>query len=169
VFGIALSVAAAYAATHFNNIMDFLQLVFAFVNAPLFATFLLGMFWKRTTGHGAFAGLLSGTFAAAVHHSLTLPIGAVAGIKGGWLEIWHFYPSEMAQNFWTAIWAWSVCMVITTLVSLVTQPRKEEELVGLVYSLTKRTSEGHLPWYQRPEALGILVLVLAVILNIIFW
>jgi SSS family solute:Na+ symporter len=169
VFGIALSVAAAYAATHFNNIMDFLQLVFAFVNAPLFATFLLGMFWKRTTGHAAFGGLLSGTLAAAVHHGLTLPAGAVAGIKGGWLATVHVYPSEMAQNFWTAIWAWSVCMVVTILISLVTQPRKEEELVGLVYSLTPRISEGHSPWYKRPEALAILVLVLALILNIIFW
>ena len=169
VFGIVLSVAAAYAATRFNNIMDFLQLVFAFVNAPLFATFLLGMFWKRTTGHAAFGGLLSGTLAAAVHQGLTLPLGATAGIKGGWLATVHIYPSEMAQNFWTAIWAWSVCMVITTIVSLVTQPRKEEDLVGLVYSLTERTSEGHLPWYKRPEALAVLVLVLALILNIIFW
>jgi SSS family solute:Na+ symporter len=169
VFGIALSVAAAYAATRFNNIMDFLQLVFAFVNAPLFATFLLGMFWKRTTGHGAFVGLLSGTLAAAIHHGLTLSAGAAAGIKGGWLATSHVYPSEMAQNFWTAIWAWSVCMVVTTLVSLVTRPRKEEELVGLVYSLTKRTSEGGLPLYQRPEALAVLVLVLALVLNIIFW
>src|SRR5207302_1577616 len=76
VFGIALSIMAAYAATRFNNIMDMLQLVFAFVNAPLFATFLLGMFWKRTTGHGAFTGLLSGTCAAALHHGLTLPAGA---------------------------------------------------------------------------------------------
>ena len=169
VFGIVLSVAAAYAATRFNNIMDFLQLVFAFVNAPLFATFLLGMFWKRTTGHAAFGGLLSGTLAAAVHQGFTLPLGATAGIKGGWLATVHIYPSEMAQNFWTAIWAWSVCMVITTIVSLVTQPRKEEDLVGLVYSLTERTSEGHLPWYKRPEALAVLVLVLALILNIIFW
>ncbi len=85
VFGIGISMAAAYLATRFNNIMDFLQLVFAFVNAPLFATFLLGMFWKRATGHGAFFGLLSGTLAAAIHHGLTLPKGAVAGIKGGWL------------------------------------------------------------------------------------
>src|SRR5438034_8094530 len=107
VFGILLSVAAAYATTRFNNIMDMLQLVFAFVNAPLFATFLLGMFWKRTTGHGAFVGLLSGTTAAALHHGLTLPAGAVAGIKGGWIAVLHNYPSEMAQNFWTAIWAWS--------------------------------------------------------------
>ncbi len=169
IFGIVLSIAAAYAATRFNNIMDFLQLVFAFVNAPLFATFLLGMFWKRTTGHAAFAGLLSGTAAAAVHHGLTLPVGAVAGIKGGWLATVHVYPSEMAQNFWTAIWAWSVCFVVTILVSLMTRPRKEEELVGLVYSLTKRSSDGHLPWYQRPAVLGVVVLGLALILNIIFW
>ncbi len=77
--GIALSIAAAYAATRFNNIMDMLQLVFGFVNAPLFATFVLGMFWKRTTGHGAFLGLLSGTLAAAIHHGLTLPEGADGG------------------------------------------------------------------------------------------
>src|SRR2546426_3304657 len=104
VFGVAISVAAAYVAASFNNIMDMLQLVFAFVNAPLFATFLLGMFWKRTTGHGAFTGLLGGTVAAAVHHGLTLPQGGAPGVKGGWLAIMHVYPSEMAQNFWTAIY-----------------------------------------------------------------
>ena len=83
--GILLAVGAAYLASAFNNIMDLLQLVFAFVNAPLFATFALGMFWRRTTGHGAFAGLLSGTLAAAVHHGMTLPAGAHAGVKGGFL------------------------------------------------------------------------------------
>src|SRR6476469_3541253 len=103
VFGIAFSVAAAYATTRFNNIMDMLQLVFAFVNAPLFATFLLGMFWRRTTGHGAFFGLLIGTTAAALHHGLTLPRGAVPGVKGAWITLVHTYPSQMAQNFWTAI------------------------------------------------------------------
>jgi SSS family solute:Na+ symporter len=97
-FGVALSIGAAYAATRFNNIMDFLQLVFALVNAPLFATFLLGMFWKRTTGHAAFLGLLSGTRFAALHHGLSLPPVAVPGIKGGWIQVAHFYPSEMAQN-----------------------------------------------------------------------
>jgi SSS family solute:Na+ symporter len=166
--GILLSIAAAYAATHFNNIMDFLQLVFAFVNAPLFATFLLGMFWKRSTGHGAFTGLLGGTLGAALHHGLTLPAGATAGIKGGWITNIHSYPSEMAQNFWTAIWAWSICFVLTILVSLVTKPREDKELVGLVYSLTEKPSEEHLPWYQRPGALAVSVLGLALILNIIF-
>ncbi len=169
VFGIALSVAAAYAATRFNNIMDFLQLVFAFVNAPLFATFLLGMFWKRTTGHGAFFGLLSGTAAAAFHHGLTLPAGAAPGIKGGWITVVQAYPSEMAQNFWTAIWAWTVCFVVTILISLLTAPRKEAELQGLVYSLTERIPSENVPWYQRPAVLGCIVLAIVLLLNIVFW
>jgi SSS family solute:Na+ symporter len=168
--GIALSVLAAYAATRFNNIMDFLQLVFAFVNAPLFATFLVGMFWKRATGHGAFFGLLSGTAAAAAHHGLSLPDGASVGIKGGWITPLHLYPSEMAQNFWTAIWAFCICMLVSVLVSMVTTPRPEEELNGLVYSMTPRPApEPHLAWYQRPAPLGCAVLLMAAVLNWIFW
>jgi solute:Na+ symporter, SSS family len=169
VFGIAVSVAAAYVATRFNNIMDMLQLVFAFVNAPLFATFLLGMFWKRATGHGAFFGLLSGTLAAAVHHGLTLPMGAVAGIKGGRFGVTHIYPSEMAQNFWTAIFAWTSCFAVTILVSLLTTRRDEKELVGLVYSLTERPKEENVAWYKRPSIVAIVVLFFALVLNIIFW
>jgi SSS family solute:Na+ symporter len=168
IFGIVLSIAGAYLATRFNNIMDMLQLVFAFVNAPLFATFLLGMFWKRTTGHGAFFGLLSGTAAAAVHHGLTLPEGAIAGIKGGWIATLHTYPSEMAQNFWTAIYAWTTCFVVTILISLVTKAPDESKLVGLVYSLTEKPQEGHLRWYQRPVYLGIVILGMTALLNIIF-
>jgi SSS family solute:Na+ symporter len=170
IFGIALSIVAAYAATRFNNIMDMLQLVFAFVNAPLFATFLLGMFWKRATGHGAFLGLISGTAAAALHQGLSLPTGAVAGIKGGWLgTVIHQYPSEMAQNFWTAIWAWCTCFVVTILISFLTKPRDEKELVGLVYSLTERPSDEHLAWYGRPAALAAIVIVLTIFLNLVFW
>ncbi len=169
VFGIALSVAAAYAASRFNNIMDFLQLVFAFVNAPLFATFLLGMFWKRTTGHGAFFGLLSGTAAAAVHHGLTLPTGASPGIKGGWLGAIHIYPSEMAQNFWTAIWAWSICFLVTIIISLCTRAREEKDLVGLVYSLTEKPADEEVAWYMRPATFGAIVIAIAVTLNLIFW
>jgi SSS family solute:Na+ symporter len=167
--GIGASVAAAYVATRFNNIMDMLQLVFAFVNAPLFATFLLGMFWKRTTGHAAFIGLILGTLGAALHHGLTLPLGSLAGIKGGWLAVVHHYPSEMAQNFWTAIWAWSTSFIATVLISLVTRPRPEAQLRGLVYSLTDRTvvaaSE---PWWRRPVVLAVLVLGCTVLLNLVF-
>jgi SSS family solute:Na+ symporter len=168
IFGIALSVAAAYMATRFNNIMDMLQLVFAFVNAPLFATFLLGMFWKRTTGHGAFTGLLGGTMAAALHHVLTLPQGGVPGVKGGWIATLHVYPSEMAQNFWTAIYAWTTCFVITILVSLLTRAHDEKELAGLVYSLTERPTQHGLHWYQRPAVLAVVVLAATALLNIVF-
>jgi SSS family solute:Na+ symporter len=170
VFGILASVVAAYATTKFNNIMDMLQLVFAFVNAPLFATFLLGMFWRRTTGHGAFLGLLIGTGSAALHHGLTLPAGAVAGLKGGFLGLVKTYPSEMAQNFWTAIVAWTACFAATILISLLTRPNKsDEDLKGLVYSLTPRQPDRRLPWYARPATLGVVVLGLTLLLNIIFW
>ena len=170
VFGTLLSILAAYMAGRFNNIMDMLQLVFAFVNAPLFATFLLGMFWKRTTGHGAFFGLLSGTLAAALHHGLTIPVGAESLFKGGWLgQVLHVFPSEMAQNFWTAIWSWSTCFVLTILISTVTRRTKtDEELRGLVYSLTERQSEAHLAWHQRPLYLGVVILAAALVLNVIF-
>jgi solute:Na+ symporter, SSS family len=168
IFGIALSVATAYMATRFNNIMDMLQLVFAFVNAPLFATFLLGMFWKRTTGHGAFTGLLGGTMAAALHHALTLPQGGIPGVKGGWIATMHVYPSEMAQNFWTAIYAWTTCFLITIVVSLLTRAHDEKELVGLVYSLTERPTQQGLSWYQRPVVLAVVVLAATALLNIVF-
>ncbi|HEX7760958.1 MAG TPA: sodium:solute symporter family protein [Caulobacteraceae bacterium] len=166
--GIALSVGAAYLATRFNNIMDLLQLVFAFINAPVFATFLLGMFWKRTTGHGAFVGLVSGTVAAALHHGLTLPAGDAVGFKGGWISVLHSYPSEMAQNFYTAIVAWTSCFLITILVSLFTKAPDEKDLEGLVYSLTPKVSETASKWYARPVFAGLVVLTAALVLNILF-
>jgi SSS family solute:Na+ symporter len=173
VVGIILSIGAAYLANAFNNIMDVLQLVFAFVNAPLFATFLLGMFWKRATGHGAFWGLFIGTAAAALHHGLTVPVGAMSLIKGGWLgHICHTYPSEMAQNFWTAIWAWTSCFVATIVISLGTKSIKTDaQLRGLVWSLTPHEDKGEVgtPFWKRVAPFGALVLLLTVILNVIFW
>ena len=174
--GIALSIGAAYVANQFNNIMDVLQLVFAFVNAPLFATFLLGMFWRRTTGHAAFAGLVIGTLAAAIHHGVSLP-GApavvAAGIKGGWLG-WlggvRVYPSEMAQNFWTAIWAWTSCFAATIIISLLTKRAKtNEELSGLVFSLTPKIRDEGVAWWKRPAVFGAAALACAVALTVIFW
>src|SRR5438477_210548 len=169
VAGVAISIVAAYVAASFNNIMDFLQLVFAFVNAPLFATFALGMFWKRTTGHGAFAGLVAGTLAAAVHHGLSLPAGAAAGVKGGYLGVVATFPSELAQTFWTAIVAWVTCFVVTILVSLATRPRPEAELGGLVYGLTEKPRDAVAHWYERPVALAAVVLGLTVLLNVVFF
>jgi len=166
--GILLSIGAAYMVTSFNNIMDALQLVFSVVNAPLFATFLLGMFWKRTTGHAAFAGLLSGIGGALVHHGLTIPLSAAPGIHGGWITVVHRYPSDMAQNFWTAIFAFTINLVVTIIVSMVTEPRPEPELVGLVYSLTPKPVEAHLEWYEKPATLAIAVLAMLVVLNLVF-
>ena len=169
--GVLLSIAAAYIARSFNNIMDVLQLVFAFVNAPLFATFALGMFWRRATGHGAFVGLVSGTLAAVIHHGLTLPAGAVPGIKGGYFGQFHAYPSELAQTFYTAIAAFATCAVVTVLVSLATRPRPEADLRGLVYSLTPRagSTDSALRWYARPAVLAVIVLSATLVLNVIFW
>ena len=175
VAGIALSVAAAYIAASFNNIMDVLQLVFAFVNAPLFATFMLGMFWKRATGHGAFIGLVSGTLAAAVHHGISLPEGGKVGFKGGYISesLLHtksmMYHSELAQTFWTAIAAWVTCFVVTIVVSIATRPREDKELVGLVYSLTPKPEEGNLAFFARPGVLAVIVLALTLVLNVIFF
>ena len=146
----ALSIGTAYLAQHYNNIMDLLQLVFGFVNAPLFATFLLGMFWKRATGHGAFTGLLSGTGAAALTHGLTVAEG-----KGGWIGDVHTFPSTMAQNFWIAIFAWTTCFLVTILVSLMTQPRPERG-TRRAWSTDspKMPHDRDKAWYLRPGAGG---------------
>jgi SSS family solute:Na+ symporter len=127
------------------------------------------MFWRRTTGHGAFTGLLAGTAAAAVHHGLTLPAGMQPGIKGGYLGLVHTFPSELAQTFWTAIVAWVTCFVVTIVVSLATRPRPPEELRGLVYSLTPRPSDHALSWAARPAVLAVVVLVLTAALNLVFF
>ena len=169
VVGVLLSLGAAYLASAFNNIMDVLQLVFAFINAPLFATFLLGMFWRRTNGNGAFYGLLAGTLAAALHHGLTLPLHAAAGIKGGWLGVWHSYPSEMAQNFWTAIIAWSSCFLATVVISLAGRAPAEDGLRGLVYALTPRQDDTATPLWGRPAFLGAITLGAVCVLNVVFW
>ena len=170
VVGVLVSILTAYVARSFNNVMDFLQLIFAFVNAPLFAAFLLGMFWKRTTGHAAFWGLISGTLSAAIHHGLTLPAGGDAGIKGGYFAIIHTYPSEMAQNFWTATYAFTAALVITFLLTLATKRTKtDEDLKGLVYSLTPRIQDESEHWYQRPVVMAVIVGAIALTLSIIFW
>jgi SSS family solute:Na+ symporter len=161
--GTALSLMTAYLAQHYNNIMDLLQLVFGFVNAPLFATFLLGMFWRRATGHGAFTGLLSGTCVAALTHGVT-----VAEHKGGWITILHEFPSTMAQNFWIAIWAWTACFLITILVSLVTTPRPPKELEGLVYGLTRIPEDTGVSWYRKPAPLAGIVIAVLLVLNFLF-
>ena len=162
--GILISIVTAYIAKGFNNINDFLQLVFGFVNGPLFATFLLGMFWKRTTGHGAFWGLVAGTCAAAVTHGLTIAEG-----KGGWIAPIYEIKSGMGQAFIVAGISWIVNFFTTIIVSLMTKPKKEEELAGLVYSLTEKPKFTAGKWYQRIGLLAILLLAATILLNIIFF
>jgi SSS family solute:Na+ symporter len=162
VFGTILSVAAAYVAMNFENINDLLQLVFSFINAPLFATFLLGMFWARSTPNGAFWGLLGGILACAAHYLLT-------GVGAAGAATLHAYPSDMARNFWGAIYSWTTCFFVTIGVSLVTRPRAPEDLKGLVYSMTPRLRETGLPWYHRPVLLAVLVGAVALAINVYFW
>jgi SSS family solute:Na+ symporter len=170
IFGVLLSIASAYIASKFGNIMDFLQTIFSMINAPLFAVIFLGMFWKRTTGHAAFTGLLAGFLIALLHHGLTLPEGATTLVKGGWLGHIHTYPVEMAQNFWTAIIAFSVATLFTVGLTFATKQQKSEaELYGLVYSLTPRTIVEDEAWYKRPIGLAIIVGVICLILSILFW
>jgi len=169
VFGILVSILAAAMAKQFNNIMDMLQLVFGFVNAPLLATFLLGMFWKRTTGHGAFFGLVGGTLGAVAFHALSLPQGSTPGIKGGWISPMFPFQSEMGQNFWIAIVAWTLCFFLTIVLSLATRRTKSDaELTGLVYSLTPRPKADSEAWYQQPVTFGVIVLAVALFLNLLF-
>ena len=170
VAGVLLSIASAYIATKFGNLMDFLQTIFSMINAPLFAVIFLGMFWKRTTGHAAFTGLLLGFLMALLHHGLTVPEGAATLVKGGWIATVHTYPVEMAQNFWTAMIAFCASTLVTVGLSLSTKQEKTDtELKGLVYSLTPRTIEENVPWYQRPVGLAIIVGIISVVLSIIFW
>lgn len=167
--GVCLAVATAYLVTHFNNLMDLLQLVFAFINAPLFGTFLAGMFWSRATGHGAFVGLVAGTVAASLHHGLTHVEHVATGVSGGgWIAVLHTYPSPMAQNFWTAIMSFCVCVLLTVLISLLTRRRPASELVGLVYSLTPRIVDEERAWYRRPAILAAIVLLSTLALNSLF-
>jgi SSS family solute:Na+ symporter len=170
VVGIVLSIGCAYVARNYSNAMDIIQLVFGFVNAPLFATFLLGMFWKRATSHGAFFGLCGGTLTSMLFHGCTIAAGNTPGIKGAWLFQAQTFPSEMAQNFWLASFAFLTCLTLTIVISLATRRTKsDEELNGLVYSLTEKTREPDQAWYATPAFLGTLLLVGCFALNLYFW
>jgi solute:Na+ symporter, SSS family len=166
VVGILISIACAYVARMFDNIMDFIQLVFGFVNAPLFGTFLLGMFWSRCTGTGAFIGLLGGISTSALVHGLTVAEG-----KGGWLGAQLYtFNSTMAQNFWLASFAFAACFTLTLVISLATKRTKtDEELKGLVYSLTPKIKDTEQHFLMRPAVFGTILIIACVILNWIFW
>ncbi|GIP37710.1 sodium:solute symporter [Paenibacillus sp. J31TS4] len=152
--GILISIGTAYIAQSFSSIMDYMQTLFSMFNAPLFGTFLLGIFWKRATPWGGFWGLVLGVLSAFAMYFF-LPEGT--------------FFSEAAGNFWRAWWAWVITVVVTIVVSSFTKPKKDEELKGLVYGLTERPHYPNTRWYKRPGILAIIVLVILVVLNILFW
>lgn len=161
-----LSVGAAFGLMNLSSVIEALLGVFSIVLAPLLAVILLGMFWKRATGHGAFAGLIVGTVAAVVHHGMTLPVNAGAGILDGWITVLHVYPNGIAQGLCGAVIACCAGFIVTVGVSLLTKARPETELAGLVHSLTPKISDARGIWWRRPEALAIAILVVAIGINI---
>ena len=162
--GILLSIVTAYWAKSAPTIMDYMQAIFSWVNAPLFATMLLGMFLVWITPTGAFWGLVTGMLS-----SFTMFLA----VKYGWIQASVLTlsnaASDMSANFWRAWWAWLICAVVTVAVSLVTKAKPKEELVGLVKGLTKIEIEKGMRWYKKPEVMAVISLIVFVILNIIFW
>lgn len=163
---IAASLGIAFAMMHFDTVVGALALGFAFLNAPLFATFLLGMFWRRPTGHAAFAGVLTGMAAAVAHYGLTLPAGAHPGIHGGWIAVLHVYPGMIAQAAWTALFGFAVNLVVTAGVSIFTSPRSSGELAGLVHSLLPVSKRAQKIWWKRPEVLAVAILLATIAVNL---
>jgi SSS family solute:Na+ symporter len=162
--GIFISVVTAYWAKSFPSIMDYMQAIFSWVNAPLFATMLLGMFVRWITPNGAFWGLLAG-----MGSSVTLFLA----VKFNWIDksliTLSDVASDMAANFWRAWWAWLICFVVTIFVSLVTTRKPESELVGLVKGLTPASVTDSVPWFKRPMFFAILSLLILIALNVYFW
>lgn len=152
---VIISIGTAYIAMSFPSIMDYLQALFSLVNAPLFATFLLGMFWKRTTPWGGFLGLL---------------IGILTGVAMFFLIPASYFGSVMAANIWRAWWTWLTCFLVTIIVSMITKPRSKEELKGVVYSLIEKGEiKERLPWHSRPTTWAIIIVICLIILNVILF
>jgi SSS family solute:Na+ symporter len=162
--GILLSVVTAYWAMHMPTIMDYMQAIFSWVNAPLFATMLLGMFVVWITPSGAFWGLIAG-MASSVTMFLAVKFGWISGS----LLTMSKSASDMSANFWRAWWAWLICFVVTIAISLFTKPKPKSELVGLVKGLTPVRKEGKLTFYQNPKWMAALALIVFALLNVIFW
>jgi SSS family solute:Na+ symporter len=163
-----VAIGTATFAASYTNIMDYLQTLFGFFNAPLFATFILGMFWKRTSATAGWAGLVSGTLAALV--VAILSVDALGNVSTGTISVL----TGQGASFAAAGAAFVVDVIVTVAVTMVTRPREESELRGLVYSLTPKSdfhdeNEGVLAWYQQPTKLAGIGLVLVIILNVIFW
>jgi SSS family solute:Na+ symporter len=164
IFGVLISVGTAYLVMQFASIMDYVQALFSFFIAPLFGTVILGMLWKRATGPGGFWGLLVGTLSS---------IGMWAWVKADHSALRYVALSasarDMAENMYRALWSWIICVLVTVVVSYMTQPKPISELEGLVYGVTAIPHEAEVPIYQRPSFWAAIVGVAFVVLNILFW
>ncbi|HYH01407.1 MAG TPA: sodium:solute symporter family protein [Terriglobales bacterium] len=164
ILGVLISIGTAYLVMQFLSIMDYVQALFSFFIAPLFGTVILGMLWKRCTPAGGFWGLLAGTVSS---------IGMWAWVKMDPAALRYVALStnarDMAENMYRALWSWVVCMIVTVVVSMVTKPKPESELVGLVYGATDIPSEERVPMYERPMFWAVAVSVVFAALNIYFW
>jgi SSS family solute:Na+ symporter len=161
-----IAIGTAAIASNYSNLMDYLQTLFGFFNAPLFATFILGMFWKRMTATAGWTGLVSGTLAAVAVAFLSQDAFGSASL--GVLRV-----KGQGASFVAAGAAFVVDIAVSVIVTSMTRPRAEADLKGLVYSLTPKESlidpnEGRLAWYQSPTKLAGIGLVLVVILNLLF-
>src|SRR5690242_3774795 len=162
-----VAVGTAFFASNYTNIMNYLQTLFGFFNAPLFATFILGMFWKRMTPTAGWTGLVSGTLAAVL-------VGVLSKDALGPMSVGAVGLTGQGASFVAAGAAFAVDILVSVLVSTVTRPRAESELRGLVYSLTPKQDfhdpgERALAWYQKPTHLAGVGAVIVIILNILFW
>jgi len=162
--GVLISVGTAYLVQHAASIMDYVQALFSFFIAPLFGTVILGMLWKRATKAGGFWGLLAGTGTA---------IGLWAWVRHDPTALRYVALSTdakaMAEDMYRALWSWLACVLVTVIVSYMTQPRPEVELEGLVYGATKIPEEHDDHWYQKPIVWAGMIAAVFVVLNIIFW
>ena len=164
VIGVFVSIGTAYLVQQFASIMDYVQALFSFFVAPLFGTVILGMLWKRATKAAGFWGLFAG-------------IGSSIAMWA-WVKIDHSalkyialspYAKDMAENMYRGLWSWTICVIVTVIVSYMTKPKPESELVGLVRGCTEIPSEGDLPFYKRPIVWATVIFIVFVALNIIFW
>ena len=164
IIGLIISIGAAYVAMGFTSIMDYVQALFSFFIAPLFGTVILGMLWKRTTAAGGFAGLLVGTLAS-------IGMFLMVKFRPEALSIiaMSTHAKAMAEDMYRALWSWILCVLVTVVVSLMTKPKPESELVGLVYGATPIPSEGNLSLFQKPIFWAGVSAALLVILQWIFW
>ncbi|MGB6393345.1 MAG: hypothetical protein WBF14_13350, partial [Candidatus Acidiferrales bacterium] len=164
ILGVLISIGTAYLVMHFLSIMDYVQALFSFFIAPLFGTVILGMLWKRCTPAGGFWGLLAGTVSSVgMWLWVKLDPSALAYVA---LSI---DAKDMAENMYRALWSWIICVLVTVVVSLLTKPKPDSELVGLVYGFTEIPSEGHVPLLHRPLFWAVVVSVVFVGINLLFW